>query len=593
VDPSAPVWRILGLLAATVGLPYFLLSTTGPLIQAWFVRVKPGSTPYRLYALSNLGSMLALLSYPVLVEPTLTLKHQAVIWSVGFVLFAGLCAWAGWKSQSAAALELVETVEEEAGPAPSWRLRLFWVALAACPSMLLLSLTSHMTMDLAPMPFLWILPLAIYLLSFILCFDASRWYRRIIFLALLPFALGVTTWLMGGRSLAGLSNVLAPIAAFSLAFFVCCMVCHGELARLKPHPRYLTGFYLMLAVGGAIGGVFVALIAPAVFNTYFEFPISVGLCGVLALVVLFREKEWAFRRDTTGWPAIVVFLLAALLLGYLGSIMRSMVKDSLFAGRNFYGGLKVRQHGKYDDWGGYRSLTHGFTTHGEQFTRAARRKMPVTYYCPDTGVGRFLAARAGETPRRVALIGLGVGTLAAYARPGDLYRFYEINPMVPLIANTYFTYLKDADSPVEISMGDARLSLERQEPQHYDLMAVDAFSGDSIPVHLLTLEALQLYFKHLTREGVLAVHISNRYVNLEPVLERGAVAIGKAARVFRNERNKDRTCYTSIWVLLASDPAIFDRDELKSGVRPTPAPWLQPWTDDYSNIYKVLYSRSH
>lgn len=588
---EAPVWHILGLLGVTVGLPYFLLSTTGPLIQAWFVQAQPGKTPYRLYALSNLGSMLALLSYPVLIEPTLTLRHQAVTWSVGFAAFALLCIYTGWTSQgSAAPQEPVEAVDAPAGPAPTWALRVFWVALAACPSMLLLSLTGHMTMDLAPMPFLWVLPLAIYLFSFILCFDAPKWYLRKVFLALLPVALSVTTWLMD-KSPADLPNVVVPIVVFSVAYFVCCMVCHGELARLKPHPHYLTGFYLMLAVGGAIGGIFVGLIAPAVFNAYYEFPISVGLCGVLALVVLFREKEWVFGRDLLGWPAIIAFTLAALLVGYLGRMMRDSVKDSLFAGRNFYGGLKVRQYGKYYGMDGYRTLAHGSINHGEQYTHPARRKMPVTYYCPDTGVGRFLTSRVIGSPQRVALIGLGAGTLAAYGRPGDFYRFYEINPMVPVIANKYFTYLNDADSQVDIQMGDARLSLEREAPQNYDLIAVDAFSSDSIPVHLLTREALQLYFKHLTPRGVLAVHISNRYINLEPVLERGAVAIGKTARVYETDDNEDQTCYGTTWVLLASDPAIFSEEELKNGVRPTPAPWLQPWTDDFSNVYKLLRVR--
>ena len=596
VDPAAPVWHILGLLAATVGLPYFVLSTTGPLIQAWFVRVNPGRTPYRLYALSNLGSMLALLSYPVLIEPALTLKHQAVIWSAGFVVFALLCGWAGWKSRSGAVLASspagTAAIEETAEPAPSWKLRLLWIALAACPSMLLLALTGHMTMDVAPIPFLWILPLAIYLLSFILCFDASRWYRRIVFLAMLPIALGVTSWLMN-KSPADLPNVMVPIAAFSLSFFVCCMVCHGELARLKPHPRYLTGFYLMLSVGGAIGGVFVALIAPAVFNAYYEFPIAVGFCGVLVVAVLFRETEWPFRRDLLGWPAIALFTLAALLVGYLGRMMRDSVKDSLFVGRNFYGELKVRQYNKYYDWDGYRSLAHGSINHGEQYTHPARRKQPVTYYCPDTGVGRFMATRVTGAPQRVAVIGLGTGTLAAYGRPGDSYRFYEINSMVPAIANTYFTYLKDSDALVEVLMGDARLSLERQQPQNYDLIAVDAFSSDAIPVHLLTREALQLYFRHLTPEGVLAVHISNRYINLEPVLERGAAAMGKTARVYETDDSEDQNCYGTTWVLLASDPAIFNRDELKIGVRPAPAPWLRTWTDDFSNVYKVMRERHH
>ena len=592
-DPGVPVWRILGLLGATVGLPYFVLSTTGPLIQAWFVQARPGATPYRLYALSNLGSMLALLTYPVLFEPTLSLRHQAWIWSIGFGCFALLCAWTGWMSQSSAAQGPLAQPEDPAGepatpPArPAWSLSLLWVALAACPSMLLLALTSHMSMDVAPIPFLWVLPLALYLLSFILCFDAPAWYRRRLFLFLLPAALGVVAWLMNTRP-GDLPNVRLTIALFSLSFFLCCMVCHGELARLKPHPRHLTSFYLMIAVGGACGGVFVALLAPAIFNANYEFPIAVALCGVVAAIVLFREPEWPFGRDLLGWPAIMIFSLLAVLIGFLGREMRESVRDSLFVGRNFYGELRVRQYNNYYDMEGYRALVHGSINHGEQYTHPSRRRQPVSYYCSDTGVGRFMTARIVGSPQRVALIGLGTGTLAAYARPGDFYRYYEINPLVPKIANTYFTYLKDADAQVDIKMGDARLSLERQTPQDYDLIAVDAFTSDSIPAHLLTREALQLYFRHLNARGVLAVHISNRYINLQPVLERGAAALGKTARVFETTENADQTCYGTTWVLMASDPSVFDGPEYTTGRPLTPAPWLRAWTDDYSNLYKVL-----
>ena len=595
-DPSVPVWRILGLLGVTVGLPYFVLSTTGPLVQAWFVQARPGATPYRLYALSNLGSMLALLTYPVLIEPAFSLRHQAWGWSIGFGCFALLCAWTGWQSQRAASnaalaggnpAPSLAAADETPAAAPAWSLRLFWVALATAPSMLLLSLTSHLSMDVAPIPFLWILPLALYLLSFILCFDAPRWYRRKLFLCLMPFALGVITWLMTTEP-GDLPNVRLPIGLFCLAFFVCCMVCHGELSRLKPHPRYLTGFYLMIAVGGACGGVFVALLAPAVFNAYHEFPLSVGFCGAVAVCVLFRERDWPFRRDLLGWPAIVVYTLAALLFGFLGREIRDTVQGSLFVGRNFYGELRVRQYNNYYDWDGYRNLVHGSINHGEQYTHPARQKEPVTYYCADTGVGRFMAARVVGSPQRVALIGLGTGTLAAYGRIGDFYRFYEINPMVPRIAHTYFTYLKQSDALVDIRMGDARLSLERQSPQNYDLIAVDAFSSDAIPVHLLTREALALYFRHLQPRGVLAVHISNRYISLEPVLDRGAAALGKTARVFETEDNDAGTCYGTTWVLIAADPAVFAGAEYKTGLPSTPAPWLRVWTDDYSNLYKVL-----
>ena len=688
-DPSVPIWRILGLLAATVGLPYFMISTTGPLLQAWFVQANPGKSPYRLYALSNLGSMLALLSYPVVIEPSLTLHHQAITWSVAFAVFVVLCIWTGWRSQRTAGTQaaVAATDSEPAPPAPSWRLRLYWVALAAIPSTLLLALTNHLTQDVAPIPFLWVLPLALYLLSFILCFDAAGWYRRTIYISLLPVALGIVAYQMdrGPRSLTTFSELLEmlpdnwavrawllahspadvylPIALFCAAFFVCAMVCHGELSRLKPHPRHLTSFFLMMSVGGAVGGVFVALIAPSLFNANYEFPIAVGACGVIAMVVLYREADSPFAnagmslkwkrivialavgwaafyilraglglvaryhaappnneillafevsraslglfcsfvmlvlfasnakspsQDRFGWPSIALLTMSVALIGCLGAIVREDVRDSLFVGRNFYGELCVRQYNGYYDMEGYRSLVHGAINHGEQYTHPSRRKQPVTYYCPETGVGRFMQSRAVGAPKRIAVIGLGAGTLAAYSRPGDFFRFYDINPMVPRIATNFFTYVKDADGLIDIMMGDARLSLERQAPQDYDLIAVDAFSSDSIPVHLLTKEALQLYFRHLKPRGVLAIHISNRYLNLQPVLERGAAALGKTALVYETDQNDDGTCYGTTWVVIVSDASIFSDPAYHDGAPAQPAPWLKTWTDDYSNLFKVM-----
>ena len=458
-------------------------------------------------------------------------------------------------------------------------MRLFWVALAACPSALLLALSTHMSMDVAPIPFLWVLPLALYLFTFILCFDASGWYRRKTFLCLLPVALGVLAYLMDKTPGHG-PTVRWTVTLFCAAFFVCCMVCHGELTRLKPHPRYLTGYFLMISAGGALGGIFVALFAPAVFNAYHEFPIAVALCGTLAVAVLYRETEWPFRRDLLGWPSILVMTLALGLYGYLGRQIRDAERGSLLVSRNFYGELKVRQYNQVYDWDGYRDLVHGAINHGEQYTHPARRKMPVTYYCPETGVGRFMAARVIGQAQRVAIVGLGTGTLAAYGRPGDFYRFYEINPQVPEIAHNFFTYLKDSDAQIDIALGDARLTFEREAPQNYDLIVVDAFSSDSIPVHLLTREALALYFHHLKANGVLAVHISNRYINLQPVLERGAAALGKTARVFETDDNDEGTCYGTTWVLLANDASVFKSEEYETRP-PAKAAWLPVWTDDY------------
>lgn len=588
LTPDAPVARILGLLAVTIGLPYFLLSTTGPLIQAWYAQSHPGSVPYRLFALSNLGSMLALLSYPPLVEPYLTLKQQAWVWSVGFAAFAVLCSATGWRSFRLAAAGGGRPDPEEDGPAPAVSLHALWAALAACPSMLLLALTTHMSMDLAPIPFLWILPLALYLLSFILCFDAAGWYRRLWFLSALPVALGLLAWLTqlgpGDRP-----NLKLTIALYAACFFVVCMVCHGELARRKPHPRHLTGFYLMVSLGGALGGVFVAVVAPLAFRAMYELPIALGLCGVMAALVAYLEKDWPFGKELLGWPSILLLTGVAALLGYLGREMREMVKGNVVVTRNFYGELRVKQYYGIYDWDGYRSLVHGAINHGEQYTHPARRREVATYYCEDTGLGLVMGARLIGSIERVGVVGLGTGTVAGYSRMGDLYRFYEINPAVKKIAENDFWYLHNAEGAIEVVMGDARLSLEREAPQNYDLLVVDAFSSDSIPVHLLTKEAIALYFRHLKPEGVLAVHISNRFIDLKPVLERAAQALGKRALLVETEDDEEGRCFGTSWVLLAHGGQLLDRAEFrKAGTALAQAPWLRVWTDDYSNLFKVL-----
>lgn len=589
LTPELPAARILALLAVTVGLPYFLLSTTAPLVQAWYARAFPGRSPYRLYALSNLGSMLALLTYPTMVEPALTLRQQAWTWSGGFILFAVLCGLAGWKSvRRAAGPEKQAEGEDPAPAAPGWASHALWAALAMGPSMLLLALTTNMTTDLAPIPFLWVLPLALYLLSFILCFDAPRWYRRPWFLAALPAALGALFWLvkLGPEARPDLRLM---IAGYSLCFFVICMVCHGELARLKPHPSHLTAFYLMISVGGALGGLFVALIAPALFRAMYELPIALALCGALAALVLLMDAEMPFRRDLLGWPSILVLTGVAVLWGFAGREIREMTRGALVVRRNFYGELRVRQYNGVYDWEGYRTLVHGTINHGEQYTHPARRREIATYYCEDTGLGLWMRARPQSSFQRVGVLGLGAGTIAGYSRFGDVYRFYELNPEVEKIARNYFWYLENAEGAIEIVLGDGRLSMEREKPQDYDLLVMDAFSSDSIPVHLLTREAIQLYFRHLKPDGVLAVHISNRYVDLKPVLEREAAVLGKAALLVETEDSDDGRCFGTTWVLMANRPEIFAREPYQKGGQPLEkAEWMRPWTDDYSNLFRVI-----
>lgn len=589
VSPDAPILRILGLLAATIGLPYFLLSTTGPLIQAWYVQANPGAVPYRLFALSNLGSMLALLAYPPLVEPNLTLRQQAVVWSWGFALFAAICLWTGWRSyKGAVAAQVAEAEPEVAVERPAGRQYLLWIALAACPSMLLLSLTSHMSMDLAPIPFLWILPLTLYLLTFILCFDAEGWYRRIWFLAALPVALGVLAWL-SQLGPADRPDLKLTVGLYALAFFVVCMVCHGELSRRKPHPRYLTGYFLMVSVGGAVGGVFVALVAPSVFNAMYELPISLAACALVAGLVVMMEPGWVFRKELMGWPAILVYTAVACLLGYLGREIRDTVKGNIVVARNFYGEMRVKQYNGLYDWDGYRSLVHGAINHGEQYTHPARRREIATYYCPDTGLGLVMSARVLGSLQRVGIVGLGTGTVAAYGRMGDMYRFYEINPVVKEIANRDFWYLNNSEAAIEVVMGDARLSMEREPKENYDTLVIDAFSSDSIPVHLLTREAFELYFRHMKQDGVVAVHVSNRFIDLKPVVERAARALGKQTLVVETDDDTEGTCFGTTWMLVTANKAMLELEPFKKGgTKAEPAPWLPVWTDDYSNIFKVL-----
>ena len=581
-DPSL---RILGLLAMTVGLPYFLLSTTGPLLQAWYARRYKGAIPYRLYALSNAGSMFALLSYPVLFEPVYTTRQQATIWSVAYVGFAALCAMTAFRSgTTVAAEESVEVVgEHKPGAAQYW----MWMGLAACASVLLLAVTNHMSQNIAAIPFLWILPLSIYLLSFILCFEGSGWYRRTPYLQLFAVALGSMAYAMSSEQEGNLPiKIMLPLSAMGL--FTCCMVCHGELARLKPHPRYLTHFYLMISAGGALGGLFVGLIAPHLFHAFYEMPAGMGACAVLVVLVLKQDPELTWFQNFRQPAPLVAAALTVALITYLGMQIRENNQGARLLVRNFYGGLKVRDSGPEARLDAVRSLTHGTINHGEEFLNAARRDWPTTYYGPNTGVGVAIRDKQKKGPIRVGVIGLGTGTISAYGRAGDYYRFYEINPLVPRLARSEFHFVGDSKARVEIAMGDARLSLEREAPENFDVLAVDAFSSDSIPVHLLTRQAMDLYFRHLKPDGILAVHISNRYLDLQPVLRGETQATGKLARVVDTDDDESQDVFGATWVLVVSPAAGFSKGILDASREVEKLRNVRLWTDDFSNLYQIL-----
>jgi SAM-dependent methyltransferase len=585
-----PTLRILGLLAVTVGLPYFLLSTTGPLLQAWYARRFQGAMPYRLYALSNAGSMFALLSYPVLFEPVFTTHQQAWMWSAAYGVFVVLCGLTALRSGPGARGQgpgaEAAAADADAVP-PSAKRYLIWLLLPAVASLLLLAITNHLSQNVAAIPFLWVLPLSIYLLTFILCFEGSGWYRRNPYLQLLAVALGSMAYALSVDSTGSVPiRVMVPL--FAMGLFTCCMVCHGELARLKPDPRYLTHFYVMIAAGGALGGLLVGLVAPHLFNALYEMPLGLVACAVLVVWVLRQDAElkW-FQRWRQPAPIVAAVLTVALAV-FVGIEIRNSVRGSRVLVRNFYGALRVRDNGPATQLDATRTLTHGTINHGEQFLNPARRDLPTTYYGPDTGVGLAIREKQKTKAIRVGVIGLGTGTLAAYGRPGDYYRFYEINPLVLRLAHTEFSFLPDCKAKVDVAMGDARLSLEREAPENFDVLAVDAFSSDSIPVHLLTLEAMELYFRHLQPDGVLAVHISNRYLDLEPVLAGETRATRKISRVVDTDDDDTQDVFGATWVLMTSPASGFHGEELKNSTEIGSQRTVRLWTDDYSNLFRIL-----
>jgi SAM-dependent methyltransferase len=595
-----PTLRILGLLAVTVGLPYFLLSTTGPLLQAWYARRFQGAMPYRLYALSNAGSMFALVSYPFLFEPVFTTHQQAWMWSAAYGVFVVLCGVTAMKSGPGTGLAaLAGPGARGQGPgadsaaadadivAPSAKKYLMWLLLPAVASLLLLAITNHISQNVASIPFLWVLTLSTYLLTFILCFEGSGWYRRNPYLQLLAVALGSMAYALSVDSTGSVPiRVMVPL--FTMGLFTCCMVCHGELARLKPDPRYLTHFYVMIAAGGALGGLLVGLVAPHLFNALYEMPLGLVACAVLVVWVLRQDAElkW-FQRWRQPVPIVAAVLTVALAV-FVGMQIRSSVRGSRELVRNFYGALKVRDNGPATQLDATRTLTHGTINHGEQFLNPARRDLPTTYYGPDTGVGLAIRERGKTRAIRVGVIGLGTGTLAAYGRAGDYYRFYEINPLVLRLAHTEFSFVGDSKAKVDVAMGDARLSLERESPENFDVLAVDAFSSDSIPVHLLTLEAMELYFRHLRPDGVLAMHISNRYLDLEPVLAGETRETGKVARLVDTDDDDTQDVFAATWVLITSPASGFHGEELKNSTEIGSHRTVRLWTDDYSNLFRIL-----
>jgi hypothetical protein len=681
-DPNV---RILLLLMATIGLPYFVLSSTGPLMQQWFSQTNPGVSPYRLYALSNVGSLLALLSYPVFFEVRFPRHTQATMWSVGlavFVVFCGYCAWMLWRHANAvpvatpapapapttapvplgteggeAPVAAVTEVPAPQVPAPEAAVsgvdKLLWVSLPAIASVLLLATTNKLCQEVAVIPFLWVLPLSLYLLTFIISFDHARWYHRGVFTSLLVVGTAVVCLVLPAGNDAPMR---LQIIVYTATLFIACMVCHGELYRLKPPPKYLTGYFLYISAGGALGGFFVAILAPAIFKDYRELQLGLWVLsygmGVLCfrhrsreiavaagvgallttlvipsigslfddspglkeeLVLFFRDRAWYIvgglvlfvacvfdlrkRTLNADWVPRMGGFVMAVCVGFGAIFVMQWNERSstvvLSATRNFYGTLKVFDYYPDDVEDNYHLLLHGATTHGIQFVKPEKAMMATSYYAESSGVGRAIVSLP-ETPRRIGLVGLGTGSLAVYGRSGDYLRIYEINPAVEELARSQFKYLSYAQAKTDIVMGDARLMMERElaenQPQAFDLLALDAFSSDAIPVHLLTKEAFEIYLKHLTPNGVLAIHISNRYLDLQPVVERLAEHFKLSVVTIPDDNEPDWWIYATTWVIVTRNKEFLESERIKDVAELPDADRKNSplWTDDYASLYSIM-----
>lgn len=552
-----PTWSILLSLAGSIGLPFLILSATSPLVQAWYVASGEARFPYGLFALSNAASLLALLAYPSVIEPASLLSAQFHAWAWGFGAFAALLA-----ACAASSLRGPAQASPESSALPAWHSAVWWISLAACAAALWPAVANHLSQQVAPIPFLWVLPLALYLLTFILCFYSDGLYNPRLFRILLPIACAAFAWRLAFQGSAG--GIEWEIPILLAALFVCCMFCHGELAALKPDPEHgLAYFYLMVALGGAAGAAFVAVVAPNVFDTYLELPVAIAACVVLSLRLLYRRGS---GRQILRLCAVAAFAFAA--------ASRYTSRDSVYRERNFYGALQVVDAGSGDD--AVRKLYHGKILHGLQYLAREKSRIPTGYYGPESGAAIALWS-VEKRNRRVGIVGLGTGTLAVYGRPGDTFRFYDINAAVVDVARTYFRFLNESGANIETVVADGRKAIEAEPAHSFDAILLDAFAGDTIPVHLLTREAFRAYFGRLAPGGVLAIHVTNRYLNIASVVQAAAADAHQPFRLVHSPADVEAKLVDNYWAVI---------DTREQFQKSTGA--LVPWTDEYISVFSIL-----
>ena len=568
--PALTVFRVL---VTVIGLPYLALSATTPLLTAWYAGNFEGTSPYRLFALSNFASLLALGSYPLLIEPGLTMRQQTGLWSAGFLLFAVLCGAIAWQGRRRVLFSTPEQATWSGHAEP------FWFLLALGGGMMLTAVTSHMSANIAAIPLLWLPPLALYLLTFILAFQGAwgpvrhQWMLRLVLLAVASMAYAL-------RDIRTQLPIAVSVPLFLIGLFVACFFLHGELYARRPGPAGLTRFYLVAATGSAAGTLLVGVIAPLVLRANYDLACTLVVVAVISLAATWRD----------GWGLRMLWIVGATAaVVVLSTQVRQYDDDAVALMRNFYGTLRVRESHLPPQSDTDRQLLNGTIEHGAEWFAPQFLGQPLTYYALDSGLGLAMRLCCGTDPKRVGVIGLGTGTVAAYGNAGDVIRFYEINPLVERLARHWFTFLSDSRAQIDVVIGDARLSLASEPPQNFNVIVIDAFSGDAIPVHLLTREAMTLYRRHLEPDGIIAFHVSNQYINLEPVVAAIAADAGLHAVSVHSHADDQNGLYYADWILVTANQVFLGQPEVVNNGFPTPVQaGVRLWTDNYSSVFPLL-----
>ncbi|MGB6608570.1 MAG: fused MFS/spermidine synthase [Acidobacteriaceae bacterium] len=577
-----PLTAIFRALTLTIGLPFLLLASTSPLLQLWLARQQRSDIPWKLFALSNAGSLLALVLYPTLIEPHLSLAVQRKAWGCGFGIYAVFCAVIAWRAQQMEADGPRKPQSAAGVTRSSLRSKLLWFLLPAGAAMQLCAVTSHLSQNIAAIPLLWVLPLGIYLLTFIVAFESPGFYRRWLMVRLLALGLAALAWMLSQTDATW--PIQFSIGFFLVELFFACLFCHAETYALRPANRSeSTLFYLLIAAGGAAGTIFIGIGCPLLFDANYDVAIAFLATAALALVVTW-QSGWAQRLLWSAGTALLLVLIIMLHIVY--------ARSTLVEERNFYGALRVRESHVPPQAETVRTLLHGTIEHGTQWFAPQFRRNPTTYYATDSGVGLALRFCCDDRPRNIGVVGLGAGTLAAYGKPGDRMRFYEINPAIRPIAENLFTYLRESGAQISFADGDARISLTREAPQNFDVLVIDAFSGDAIPIHLLTTQAMGVYQRQLAPGGILAFHVSNQYLDLPPEIAALAAASGMESRVADTPPQEARGEYRATWVLVTNNAAFLAQPQVAAFAQAMhPRPDLPAWTDDYSSLLPILQWR--